>query len=1049
MIRSRAAMIRRWRQAARYERLEPRRLLSTVVVTTAQDLNDGDTSSILALNTNPGADGKISLREAAIATNNDLGADSIHFNIAGAGPHIITLPSELLITDTLTIDGFTQPGASPNTLAEGNNAVLQIQLKAQFANNLLHLGLSADGSVLRGLSITGGTNGIVVEADSVTISGMFIGLAPDGSRLGSDTGIRVLGAGVNIGLPNEAGRTVISNNAGGGIRLEPSSSGGTIRGAYIGTDPAGKQGLFNQSVGVMVMGSGHTLGGQGVYDRLVISGNTLGVVIGEAGNAGSNIEISGCLIGGGIDYTAPGNGVALRVDNGNNVLIGSRDNPWRGNDIGFNDTPLVIDPGSLSEVTFRLNSIHNSGFDVPDLGFLEATVESATTTPAGTQVSGTVSNATPGSTVEIDIFASDFVGDSQVFLQTVPVVIDPSGTGDFLVTTVASGMPYVSMFATDDAGGASGPSNSIANVRPTILTVTNTSGSDTVPGSLPFLLKQAALTPEGEVMVFDIPDLTAPAEITPQKPLGDMTNLIIDGTTQGGGGLVPRVYITGALALLPFVSGVSMFGMGMFNARGVDLDGGPVFGGDGFNRVTRNWLGVSPQGQPVGLRPLDTRAMVRAFGDHNVVDNNLIYSGRFMPAISSFGGSDNVYEHNLIGVNLEGNPLLNNGYGILFGEDFFSGPSSNNTIRFNTIANTSGDAISMANGTGNRIFANTLINNAGQGIDLGDNGVTMNDAGDSDAGPNGLQNFPILTLVAPAVDGTRVVGSLNSTPNSDYLLVFYTTPDVPGNGADEGQNLLGILNVHTDAAGNAQFDAVLPAFIGAGELVRATATGPDGSTSEFSPAIGEPIILRAEFLFETEYAVRVYFNEDVSQTLQADDLMIEPFSPPDSVTFDHTNNSALFRFGYLLSDDDYQATILADSVRDTDNKPLFGDFQFDFFVMAGDANRDRKINIADFLRIDRGSARGLTGFGNGDFDQSGEIDGADYFIIDQAYLDFISRNPSPSSPSSSPPSPAPSLAEEVGHIAGMNPSPYPFLLSRPADEDEEADLLAASETLLS
>ncbi len=45
------------------------------------------------------------------------------------------------------------------------------------------------------------------------------------------------------------------------------------------------------------------------------------------------------------------------------------------------------------------------------------------------------------------------------------------------------------------------------------------------------------------------------------------------------------------------------------------------------------------------------------------------------------------------------------------------------------------------------ITQNSIFDNSGIGIDLLGTGVTPNDVGDVDAGPNGLQNFPIITSV--------------------------------------------------------------------------------------------------------------------------------------------------------------------------------------------------------------------------------------------------------------------------------------------------------------
>ncbi len=60
------------------------------------------------------------------------GADRIHFAIPGAGPHVIALDWVLDVESDLIIDGYTQPGATPNTNATGGlNGSLQIVLVAE------------------------------------------------------------------------------------------------------------------------------------------------------------------------------------------------------------------------------------------------------------------------------------------------------------------------------------------------------------------------------------------------------------------------------------------------------------------------------------------------------------------------------------------------------------------------------------------------------------------------------------------------------------------------------------------------------------------------------------------------------------------------------------------------------------------------------------------------------------------------------------------------------------------------------------------------------
>ena len=94
-----------------------------ITVTTALDSLDGDTTSIANLIATPGADMKISLREAIIATNRTDGKDTIQFNIdsldAGFNDTswvIQQLTQYPKITDPICIDGYSQPGTKMNNL---------------------------------------------------------------------------------------------------------------------------------------------------------------------------------------------------------------------------------------------------------------------------------------------------------------------------------------------------------------------------------------------------------------------------------------------------------------------------------------------------------------------------------------------------------------------------------------------------------------------------------------------------------------------------------------------------------------------------------------------------------------------------------------------------------------------------------------------------------------------------------------------------------------------------------------------------------------------
>ena len=71
------------------------------------------------------------LRQAILDANRFPDEDRIEFSIPGAGVRTIVLSETLpAIIYPVIIDGYTQPGAAPNTLEVGNNAVLLIELQA-------------------------------------------------------------------------------------------------------------------------------------------------------------------------------------------------------------------------------------------------------------------------------------------------------------------------------------------------------------------------------------------------------------------------------------------------------------------------------------------------------------------------------------------------------------------------------------------------------------------------------------------------------------------------------------------------------------------------------------------------------------------------------------------------------------------------------------------------------------------------------------------------------------------------------------------------------
>src|SRR3954447_23628264 len=140
------------------------------------------------------------INSANASANTSGENDLITFDIAGANPQTIALRSDLpTVTDPVTIDGYTQTGATPAVDA-ATPAEPQIVVNATQATRGLRL--ETDGSTVRGLVVQaadGGqgifflADGIQVDGDANHIVGDFIGTDATGTAA-----VRNIGDGIQV-----------------------------------------------------------------------------------------------------------------------------------------------------------------------------------------------------------------------------------------------------------------------------------------------------------------------------------------------------------------------------------------------------------------------------------------------------------------------------------------------------------------------------------------------------------------------------------------------------------------------------------------------------------------------------------------------------------------------------------------------------------------------------------------------------------------------------------------------------------------------------------
>lgn len=302
-------------------------------VTTAEDNDDYA----------PPAKPLMSLRTAIRLANTTAGFDYIEFNIpAGGGVARIVLKPQPGggvclpdILESVMINGYTQPGAMPNTLAVGNNALLKVEIDAgnTVAGYSRGLMILAPYCEVRGLIINNCLEAGIIMSTSYenVIAGNWLGTQADGTTPSAGrknkAGIWVTRSSRNqIGGPLPGDRNLLSGNWDVGLVIAgpmPSGSPGIpaeenlVLGNYIGTDYSGLAPLPNGRGGILIQGCDNNHIGDGTAaGRNVISGNL------EAGvkvvpRLGGLSPTGNSIVGNYIGLAANGDLSATRIKLGN------------------------------------------------------------------------------------------------------------------------------------------------------------------------------------------------------------------------------------------------------------------------------------------------------------------------------------------------------------------------------------------------------------------------------------------------------------------------------------------------------------------------------------------------------------------------------------------------------------------------------------------------------------------------------------------------------------------------------------------------------------
>lgn len=672
-------------------------------------------------------------------------------------------------------------------------------------------------------------DGVDVSGDSNTVKGNYIGTNAVGTaKIGAQpTGVRVTGIANTVGGTAAGDGNTIGGNPTAGVRLDAAATT-TVAGNFIGTNAGGNPNVENgNGIHVTNPRSNNLIGGAGAA-RNVISGNTNNGVIVQASSPDSDyVRLLGNYIG-----TTPAGTAALPngdtgvTVSGGRAVVGTPGEP--PNVISGNAGRGVYVSGSRSRV--RNNIIGSDKDGMTDLGngqdgvFVTGDDNHVTGNQiAGNGGAGVVANnaaiALP-SRVQGNRIGTNAAGSAAIANAGGGVLagagrawIGGTGagegnqisgnTGDGVALTAGNGhIVRANRIGLNDAATAALPNGDDG--------VAISGGSGHNVGS------------EGAANVISGNAGDGVQTAVSSNVRSNIIGLGGNGNTDvGNAGDGVRITAGGQTVLDNVISGNQLSGLST--------------AGSSTATIWRNWIGTDATGTLDRGNALDgiyagggNFLSIGDPGDGNLISGNnrdgvRLYTTSALLRANRIGareGSDNAIPNGATGVRVKN------------GGNTIGGDAAGYD---NLIVGNGAQGVLVESGTGTRITRNRIYGNVAQGIDLAGDGLTANDAGDADSGPNGRQNFPLVAAAVAGGDGLAVAGTLQSAPSRTYTVELFSTPSCRSSGHGDAMRHIGSLEVTTGADGNASFSAVLDSgALTATDSVTATATAPDGSTSEFS-----------------------------------------------------------------------------------------------------------------------------------------------------------------------------------------------------------------------